>query len=83
MRAVLAVSQHRHTIWGLTMLESVATFITAIKNGGPPIYAATFIATALLLFLPDVAIVQMASARHGIPIEHTMDWRSFYLQALP
>jgi Super-infection exclusion protein B len=44
------------------VLESVAPLITAIKNAGPPIYAAVFIATLLLLFLPDPVITQLGLA---------------------
>jgi hypothetical protein len=41
------------------MLESIGTFVTAIKNAGPPFTAAALVATALLLFLPDNIVGQM------------------------
>ncbi len=41
------------------MFEQIASLITAVKNGGPPIYAAALIATALLLFLPDSVMAQL------------------------
>jgi superinfection exclusion protein B len=40
-------------------LEWIGALITAVKNAGPPIYAAVLIATLLLLLLPDHVVAQI------------------------
>jgi hypothetical protein len=46
----------------IDMLETIGPLIAAIKNAGPPIYGAVFMATTLLLFLPDPIIMQLGLA---------------------
>ena len=41
------------------MLESIGSFVAAVKNAGPTLYAAAFVTSILLLFLPDITISQM------------------------
>src|SRR5450759_557295 len=41
------------------MFEPIAPLITAVKNAGPPLYAAALVGSALLLFLPDSFISQI------------------------
>jgi hypothetical protein len=44
------------------MFEPIAPLITAIRNAGPPIYAAALAASLLLLFLPEPFIAQLGLA---------------------
>ena len=41
------------------MFETIAPLITAVRNAGPPIYAAVLVATLLLLLLPDPFLSQL------------------------
>ena len=44
------------------MLEAVAPILSAVKNSGPTIYVGAFLATALMLFLPEVVAMQIGIA---------------------
>jgi hypothetical protein len=41
------------------MTEPIGPLIAAIKNAGPPIYAAAMMSTLLLLFLPDTIVTEI------------------------
>jgi hypothetical protein len=41
------------------VFEAIAPLITAVKNAGPPIYAAVLVATVLLVLLPDPFLSQL------------------------
>jgi hypothetical protein len=41
------------------VLEWIGPTVAAIKNAGPPIYAAVFVSAALLLFLPGAIVTQL------------------------
>jgi hypothetical protein len=46
-------------------LEWIGALITAVRNAGPPIYAAVLIATLLLLLLPDHVVAQIGLDEFG------------------
>jgi hypothetical protein len=45
--------------WEHFVFEWIGPTVTAIKNAGPPVYAAVFVSASMLLFLPDAIITQL------------------------